>query len=84
MTPKKHTENRQAAAMSTLVSRADLDREAFGVGRTVRDNMQNIPERVGAQLATETDPAVVRSILAEEVRRAVQWGAGQDQEEAPA
>ncbi len=54
-----------------LVSRDEVQIEAFNRFRTFRDGMLNIPDRVAAMLAAESDPAKVHEILTTEIRKAL-------------
>lgn len=54
-----------------LYDRALAKREAFECARTIRDSMLNIPDRLSAELAAETDAARVHSRLEEEIRKAL-------------
>lgn len=54
-----------------LVQVDDVKRESFRVARIVRDSMLNIPDRVAAELAAETDPFRVQQRLAAEIRLAL-------------
>jgi len=56
---------------SKLVSRDDVTVAAFTKARTVRDSLLNIPDRVAALLAAETEPAKAHNILSEEIRKAL-------------
>ena len=58
-------------AEGVIVLVDEVDRAGFALTRTVRDNLQNIPDRLAEQLAVETDPTRARSGLAEEIRRAL-------------
>jgi len=51
-----------------LWPRGQVIRENYAAGRTVRDNLENIPDRLCGQLSAETDVAVVRALLADEIR----------------
>jgi len=55
----------------TLVQVDDVKRESFRVARIVRDSMLNIPDRVAAELAAETDPFKVQQRLSAEIRLAL-------------
>jgi phage terminase Nu1 subunit (DNA packaging protein) len=55
-----------------LISADDVKHQAFKVARTVRDSILNLPDRVAAQLAAETDPGAVHLILTEELRKALE------------
>ncbi len=58
--------------------RADEVREvAFHTSRRFRDAMLNIPDRIAAELAAETDAAKVHQILAGEIRNALGEFAGE-------
>ena len=54
-----------------LVSRDEITVAAFTKARTVRDNLLNIPDRVAAVLAAETDPVRTHQILTDEIRKAL-------------
>jgi hypothetical protein len=54
-----------------LVSRDEVTVTAFTKARTVRDSLLNIPDRVAALLAAETDPCTVHQILSDEIRKAL-------------
>lgn len=55
-----------------LVSRDEVQVAAFTNGRTVRDNLLNIPDRLAATLAAETDADRVHHLLSAEIRRALE------------
>jgi hypothetical protein len=50
-----------------LVRVVDVQRQAFGLYRAIRDTVFAVPARVAAQLAAETDEAVVRDVLEAEL-----------------
>jgi hypothetical protein len=54
-----------------LVSREQIEVEAFTRYRVYRDGMLNIPDRVAAVVAAESDAARVHDILSSEIRRAL-------------
>ena len=54
-----------------LVSKDEVQVAAFNKFRTFRDGMLNIPDRVAAVLAAESDAAKVHSILTAEIRKAL-------------
>ncbi len=56
--------------LGNLVSRKSVEMEAFTAFRILRDACFNIPDRVSAQIAAETDATVVYEILSAELRRA--------------
>lgn len=51
-----------------LVEADGVEREAFNQARLLRDAFLNIPDRVSASLAVETDPIVIHQILMTEIR----------------
>ncbi len=55
-----------------VVSRDEVQVATFNKFRTFRDGMLNIPDRVAAMLAAETDPAKVHQLLSTEIRKALQ------------
>lgn len=58
---------------SKQLVRADaVKNEAFKVARVVRDNLLNIPDRVAAELANETNQFKVHQRLTHEIRRALE------------
>lgn len=56
---------------SKLIPRDEVTVAAFTIARTVRDNLLNIPDRLAALLAGETDAARVHDLLTEEIRKAL-------------
>lgn len=54
-----------------LISRDEVTVAAFTKARTVRDSLLNIPDRVAAVLAAETDPVRAHQILTHEIRKAL-------------
>ena len=54
-----------------FLRRADVEAANFNLARTFRDRMQNIPERVAAMIAAESDPHRVHEILTTEIRKAL-------------
>ena len=54
-----------------LISSDEVRVAAFNRFRVFRDAMLNMPDRIGAVLAAESDPAKVHSILASEIRNAL-------------
>jgi hypothetical protein len=54
-----------------LVSKDEIQVAAFNRFRQFRDQMLNIPDRLAATLAAETDPGKVYEILASEIRKAL-------------
>jgi hypothetical protein len=61
-----------------LISRDEVQVAAFTKGRTARDNLLNIPDRLAATLAAESDADKVHQILTAEIRKALDELAGAD------
>lgn len=55
-----------------LVNKAEYDRDLFKTHRSFRDRLLNIPDRVSALLAAETNPDAVQATLAREIERVLQ------------
>ena len=55
----------------SLVSRDEVQVAAFNRFRQFRDHLLNIPDRVAAMVAAESDPAKVHQILTAEIRKAL-------------
>lgn len=58
--------------LGTLVDVAAVEREQFEAARTVRDSILNVPDRIAAELAAETDEARVHARLETELRLALE------------
>lgn len=54
-----------------LVSKAEVEREAFEVARKVRDAILSVPDRVSAMIAAKSDPKEIRDILTQELHHAL-------------
>jgi hypothetical protein len=59
-----------------LISRDEVQVAAFTKARTVRDNLLNIPDRLAATLAAETDVDKVHQLMTGEIRKALDELAG--------
>jgi hypothetical protein len=59
-----------------LVNIHEVQAEVFNAFRELRDRVLNVPDRVSALLASESDPAKINQILAAEIRSALQEFAG--------
>ena len=59
------------AKLGKLISRDEVEVAAFNRFRTLRDGMLNIPDRLAAVLAAETDPVKVHEVLTTEIRKAL-------------
>ena len=55
-----------------LVEAEEVKRQAFATGRIVRESLFNIPDRLAAQLASETDPNRIHALLTDEIRKALE------------
>lgn len=54
-----------------LVPADEVKKEAFQVGRSIREALSNLADRLSHQLAGETDPAVIHQLLTDEHRDAL-------------
>jgi len=54
-----------------LVPADEVKKEAFKVGRGVREALANLADRLSHQLAGETDPTVIHQVLTQEHRAAL-------------
>jgi len=54
-----------------LVPADEVKKEAFQIGRSVREALANLADRLSHQLAGETDPAVIHQLLTDEHRDAL-------------
>ena len=54
-----------------LVPAVEVKKEAFALGRSVREALANLADRLSHQLAGETDPARIHQVLSEEHRAAL-------------
>ncbi len=57
---------------SKLVSAEQVKKAAFDQARMLRDSLLNIPERIGAILAAESDQGKITSLLTTEIRQALE------------
>jgi len=55
-----------------LVDADDVKKQAFKAARTVRDSMLNIPDRIAAELAAETDTFKIHKRITDEIRKALE------------
>ena len=60
------------ARSGKLIEVDKVKADAFKTGRTVRDTLLNLPDRIAHELAHETDPAAVHMRLSLEIRRALE------------
>lgn len=61
-----------------LVPAEEVKKEAFQIGRSVREALSNLADRLSHQLAGETDPAVIHQLLSDEHRDALSALSGAD------
>jgi len=54
-----------------LVAADEVKKEAFNMGRSVREALANLADRLSHQLAGETDPVVIHAVLTQEHRAAL-------------
>lgn len=54
-----------------LVPAEEVKKDAFQVGRSIREALANLADRLSHQLAGETDPAVIHQLLSDEHRDAL-------------
>ena len=54
-----------------LVPADEVKKDAFQIGRSVREALSNLADRLSHQLAGETDPAVIHKLLSDEHRDAL-------------
>jgi hypothetical protein len=57
--------------IGNLVSKDEVQVAAFNTHRVIRDAMLNVPDRVAAMLAAETDEAKCHEVLSTEIRKAL-------------
>lgn len=58
--------------IGTLTQAEGVEREAFRIGRLVRDGLLNIPSRLAGVLAAESDQRRVHDLLETEIRQALE------------
>ncbi len=54
-----------------LVPADEVKKEAFQIGRSIREALSNLADRLSHQLAGESDPAVIHQLLSDEHRDAL-------------
>jgi len=54
-----------------LVPVDEVKKEAFNIGRSVREALANLADRLSHQLAGETDPVIIHKLLSDEHRLAL-------------
>ena len=55
-----------------LLEKASVEKEAFETARRVRDSILNIPDRIGAELASSTDIFIVKEKLTKSLIQALE------------
>ena len=63
---------RYEEARGILIEKSEVEREAYAVGRTVRDAMLAIPSRLRDMLAAEDDPKKVHRLIEREIELALE------------
>ena len=58
--------------LGQLVEAAEVHASAFKIGRQIRDGMLNIPDRMAAILAAESDPKKLHALLVTEIRQVLE------------
>lgn len=58
--------------VGTLVRKSEVEKEAFRIGRLVRDAILNVPSRLAGILAAESDQRRVHDLLEKELRQALE------------
>lgn len=56
----------------SLVDRSEVEKEVGDLARRLKDRLLNIPERIAADIAAETNPRQVTRILVREIRGALE------------
>lgn len=64
----------------TLVKKDEVDREVFKFHRTIRDQFLNVPDRLAAVLAAETERTKIHAIMTKEIRRVLTALAEEDED----
>lgn len=54
-----------------LIAVEEIKKEAFKIGRSVREGLSNLADRLSHQLAGETDPVIIHKLLSDEHRAAL-------------
>jgi len=62
--------------LGNLLSRKAVEVAQYNRGRIIRDALMNIPNRIAAQLAAETDPAACHDLLEAEIRMVLEEFSG--------
>lgn len=55
--------------IGALVKKDEMDREIFKFHRIIRDQFLNVPDRLAAVLAAETEQVKIHAIMTKEIRR---------------
>lgn len=54
-----------------LISLDEVKRDAFKIGRVLRDLLLNLPHKISHELAAETNPSTIEKLLDSEIRQAL-------------
>ena len=68
----KQMELEYRKSIGELVEVSKVEKEAFRIGRVVRDSLMNVPARVSGQLAAESNQFKIHQILEKEIRQALE------------
>lgn len=59
-------------AISAVIDKAVVDKDAFQNGRIIRDTMMRLPDRLAGVLASESDQKKIHALLTAELRQALE------------
>lgn len=68
----KHAKLKYEQAAGSLVEAEAVKKAAFETGRTIRESLLGIPDRIAGELAGETDPHRVHVVLTREITLALE------------
>lgn len=68
----KHAKLKYEQAAGSLVEAEAVKKAAFETGRTIRESLLGIPDRIAGELAGETDPHKVHVVLTREITMALE------------
>ena len=58
--------------IGTLIRKADVEKEAFRVGRTIRDVLLNLPDRLSGIFASEKKQEKIHEVMTKEIHQALE------------
>jgi predicted oxidoreductase len=59
-------------AVSSVLDKAQVEKDAFRIARIVRDTLMRLPDRLAGVLASETNQNKIHAILTTEIRQALE------------